>query len=298
VELEPGDRRRREPAGGRYRHHEAQRLPEWIALEHAHESRNQNEDRDDGGERKLEAGIEQRVRIPAEQNDRADEQEVPTVCGAGREPGQRAERTGHAGADDRGLSADREHVGADRSKRGELTHEPRYAQKPGENQRPARDVRNVLSGDGKQVVKARRPESLPEPVRQAGVLAEEHAFEHGCTLTVQSARDGTLEVLSQRVRDATESATVSDDAERMSAQHDMDAMATQPAALVEPVLRPTGLAQLSDRVDDGALWRRPPTRELEQHGLTDADLAEPKNQPGSTDVIAALLSRACDDETR
>jgi hypothetical protein len=76
----------------------------------------------------------------------------------------------------------------------------------------------------------------------------------------------------------------------------MDAMATQPASLVEPVLGPTRLGQLSGRFDDGALWGRTPTRQPEQNGLPEAGLAEPKDERGSADVIAALLSRAGDDE--
>ena len=79
MELQPGDRRGGQAARGRDGDHQTQRLPERIALKRAVEARDEEEDRAHGGERELKAGIEQRVRIPRQQDDGADHKEMPTI---------------------------------------------------------------------------------------------------------------------------------------------------------------------------------------------------------------------------
>ena len=61
-------------------------------------------------------GVEQVVRVPGEQDERAEQEEVPAVGRPRGEPRERDERAGDAGADDRRLRADGEHVRA-RSRR-------------------------------------------------------------------------------------------------------------------------------------------------------------------------------------
>ena len=59
-----------------------------------------DEDGRHGRERELETRLEQRIRIPGEQDGRADEEEVPTVLRPGREPCERGETSCHAGTHD------------------------------------------------------------------------------------------------------------------------------------------------------------------------------------------------------
>ncbi len=128
-------------------------------------ARDGDEDRGDRCERKLEAGVEQRVGVPREQDRRADEQEVPAVERPGREPRQRGERAGDSGPNDRRLPADRQDIPTDRSESANLSGKTRQADEPGQEQGAARDERDVLAGDGKQVIQARRTESPAQLVR-------------------------------------------------------------------------------------------------------------------------------------
>src|SRR5205085_11512893 len=94
-----------------------------VAVERGSDPRCEREDRDDRGKGELEARVEQRVRVPREQDDRAEEQEVPPVLLARRDPGERAERTRDRGPDDRRLRAYSEDVGTDRGECAELADE-------------------------------------------------------------------------------------------------------------------------------------------------------------------------------
>jgi hypothetical protein len=205
VELEPGDGRRSQPAGRRDRHDESQR-PEGVALEEALETRDEHEDREHCGERELEAGIEERVRIPREQNDRADEQEVPAVRHASRQPGEAAQSTSDARPDHGGLGADRQHVAADRGQRAQLTDKTRYAEQPHEQQGAAGDKCHVLSRDRQEVVEPGGTEATPQLVRQPTVLTQDDALHHGRVIPGQTSRDGNLQPPSQGVGDAADAA--------------------------------------------------------------------------------------------
>ena len=58
------------------------------------------------------------------------------------------------------------------------------------------------------------------------------------------------------------------------AQDDVDAVTAQPGALVEAVAWPAAAAAPSRRLEHGALRRRAPERQLEQHRLAKAEPAE------------------------
>jgi hypothetical protein len=120
VELKPEDRRGREPAGGGDCDHGAEAVAQRIALQHALETWDEDEDRDHRSERQLKAGVEQRVRVPSQEDDRSDEEEVPPVCDPRCEPRDDAERSRDAGPDDRRLRADRDDVDHDRREGAEL----------------------------------------------------------------------------------------------------------------------------------------------------------------------------------
>ena len=90
------------------------------AVELAPDARNGDEDRGDGGEGQLEAGLQERRRHPRHQHQRADREEVPTIARARGEPRQRSESSGDRGARHRRLPADGEHVGGNDTERCEL----------------------------------------------------------------------------------------------------------------------------------------------------------------------------------
>ena len=106
------------------------------------------EDRCHGRERELEARVEQDVRVPREQHERREEQEVPTVRGAGAEPGNRGEGACDPRADHRRLRAYGEDIPADRSECGQMADPARKADQPHERERARGDERHVLAGDG------------------------------------------------------------------------------------------------------------------------------------------------------
>ena len=88
MELEPRHRCSRQSAGRRDTDQLRELTGDGISLERLDDSGCDQEDRRDRGERELEAGIEEGVRIPTEQDSRADQQRLPAVPLASREPGE------------------------------------------------------------------------------------------------------------------------------------------------------------------------------------------------------------------
>src|SRR5207237_6405339 len=136
------------------------------------EPRREPEDGANGRERELEARVENGVRVRAEQDERAEQEKVPAVALAGREPGQRRERSGDSRPHDRRLRTHGEDVAADARQRAELAEPARNADEPREDQHAAADQGHVLTGHGKKVIETRGPELLAELVGQSLVLAE------------------------------------------------------------------------------------------------------------------------------
>ena len=133
------------PAGSRDGDDARRQLGERIALEHAPEARSEHEDRDNRGERQLEPGVEQRVRVPARgarslrasrnyQRSRSRAESQATSRGRPRCP--RARPT----------AAPRPRGRTRRSRRARRARasEPRDPDEPGDEQRAARDERDVL----------------------------------------------------------------------------------------------------------------------------------------------------------
>ena len=261
MEVEPRDRRGAEPARRREGDAVAHPTRKRIALERAPEARRQREDRDDGGEGELEAGVEDVPRVPGEQHDRADEERIPAVPLPAGQPGERAERGGDAGPDDRRLRPDREHVRDDRKEPGRLGSEPRDAEEQGKPDGPAADDDDVAAADREQVVEPGRPEALPEPVREPSVLAEHDACQDRAPFSREPGCRGAREPRVQAVGDA---AAEADDAPRGDAQHDVDAVAAEPGPLERG-----GRAHRDERAQLGSLRRRPRPGKLQEHGLVD-----------------------------
>ena len=89
AEVEPEHRRRDKAAADRDRKPLGDLRPQRIALEPTFDPWDDDEDRGDGDERKLEARLEERVRIDREKHRGADEQEVPAIRWTRREPRER-----------------------------------------------------------------------------------------------------------------------------------------------------------------------------------------------------------------
>jgi hypothetical protein len=148
-ELREQDRRRceatragdRDDLGERVRH----RVPRQGLLE----ARDDDEDRPDGPERELEAGVQERVGAPGQQEGRAEEQEVPAITRPRGKPRQRGESTRDSGPDDGRLPADCEHVPTDRRERRDLSDEARQSDQIDEQDRAAGDQGDVLTRNGK-----------------------------------------------------------------------------------------------------------------------------------------------------
>ncbi len=114
----------------------------------------------DRRERELEAGIEERVRAPGEQDGGRDEQDVPRVALARDEPGDRDGDAGDRGPDHGRLRADGEHVGDDRGDRRHVRPARAAArQATRAASTPDREQHDVLARDGEQVVEPGAPEA-------------------------------------------------------------------------------------------------------------------------------------------
>ena len=159
------DRRGTTPARERDRDHVGELLRHRVALEEAPDARDDEEDRRDRGERELEAGIEQGVRVPGEQDQRPDEQEVPAVALPRGEPRERAERARDPRPDHGRLRADGEHVRADPGERAELAEPARQAEHPREAEHAERDEHDVRAAHREQVVEPGGPEGSWRPAR-------------------------------------------------------------------------------------------------------------------------------------
>src|SRR5205809_671098 len=79
---------------------------------------------------KANASSEKRVRIPREQDERGEQEEVPAVALPCREPRERAERADDARAQHRRLRPDREDVRTDSRQRRELAEPTGDAERP------------------------------------------------------------------------------------------------------------------------------------------------------------------------
>ena len=77
----------------------------------------------------------------------------------------------------------------------------------------------------------------------------------------------------------------------IAAQHDVDAVPSQPRALVETVGRSAWKCELTEDLEPAAERRRPAERELEQSGLVRPQPAEAEDARRSADVEAAAPRR-------
>ncbi len=274
AELQPEDRRRRRAARGRDGEGVAQPVAERVALERTAQRRQQQEDRADGGERELKARLEQARGCPGQQHGRPERQEVPAVARPREQPGERGQAAGDAGANDRRLPADSQHVAGDRGDRRHLAERPWDPEQPRQPEHAEREEGDVLPGHGQQVVEPGRLEVGAKLVGETLVLAQHDPSQHRAPLPGQSGGDRLRDVQAKPVGDAGDAAAVSDDAPVAAAEDDVDAATGEPALLVEAVVRAARRSHGRSEREDGALRRRPAERELEQDAFTQPALAE------------------------
>ena len=294
-ELEPQDRRRRRGAGGRDGECIPQPLRQRVPLEGEAEARQQQEDRADGGEGELEAGLEQARGRPGEEYRRADRKEVPAIARAREQPGERGEPARDPGANDRGLPADREHIRRDRREREYLGREPGDPEQPRQPEHAEREIGDVLPRYGQEVVQAGRLEVGAKLFGQPLVLAEDDPRQDGAALPVEPRGDRPRHVRAEPVREASDPAAPADAAPVAAAENHVDAAPSQPAALVEAVLGSARRGHDGPEGQDGTLRGRAADGQLEQHALPQRALAEATHLGGSAQGEQRPSDRAGDD---
>src|SRR5579871_1297704 len=132
---------------------------------------------------------------------------------------------------------------------------------------PPVEIRSGLILGAQEVVEPRAPERPFEAVRQAGVVAEQHAFDDRATLPREAGRRGTAKPAPETVRDPSEPAAPPHELPFVDAQHDVNALTSEPGALVEAVLRTARRLYHGEDADACSLGRRAAKAQLELHAF-------------------------------
>ena len=199
---------------------------------------------------------------------------MPAVAWPREQPGERRQATGDAGADDRGLPPDREHVAGDRRERSHLGRQPWNPEQPRKAQHTESQEGDVLTRDCEQVIEPGVLEVVAELVREPLVLAEHDPGQHRTPLPFEPRGDRTRNMRAEAVREPADPTAAADDPPVAAAEDDVDAAACEPAALVEAVFRTARGGNRGPQSEDGALRRRASERKLEQDPLADRDCTE------------------------
>ena len=158
MELEPRHGCSRETA--RRGHADELREPvrHRVSLECPDDARRHDEDRGDGGKRELKAGVEERIRVPAQEDRRADEQCLPPVALAAGQPGKRSESRGECRSHHRRMEPDGKCVRRHRGQCSELGHVDPKTEEQDDGHGAAADSGDLQPIDGETVIEARGPE--------------------------------------------------------------------------------------------------------------------------------------------
>ncbi len=181
------------------------------AVELAPDARNGDEDRGDGGERQLEAGLEERRRHPRHQHERADARRSASGRAAERRA-RRAMRELRRLRRARPTAASRPQARRRRSRRasrapGALV-ESRKSQPSSVDARG--EERDVLPRDGEQVVEPGGAEVVLHVVRQPFVLAEHDAEDDAAADAGRASPDGALDPVAKAIPEAGNPAASAD----------------------------------------------------------------------------------------
>ena len=123
-------------------------------------------------------------------------------------------------------------------------------------------------------------EAVAELVGEPFVLAQHDPREQRPPLPVQPRGDRTRDVRAKSIGDAADASAPADDAPVAAVEHDVNATAGEPAALVEPVFGAARSVDLRPEGEDGALRRRAADGQLEQDALVERAAAEPAHLGG------------------
>jgi hypothetical protein len=130
------------------------------------------------------------------------------------------------------------------------------------------------------------------------LVAEDDAFDHAATFTVEPRSDGPGKPSSQSIGYAGEPAASSDEHPSVGTEDDVDPLVPEPRALVEAVLRWARQANRRDGFEQAALRRGAAERELEECGLPQSQTSEAAHLRRYTELKAARACRARDHEER
>ena len=117
------------------------------------------------------------------------------------------------------------------------------------------------------MVEAGRAEVVLHVLRQPFVLAEHDAQDDAPANAGRTSAHGKLDAVAKTIPEAGNAATSAGQPPARCLQNDMDALAREPAALVEPVLRATRLLDPHGRLQDCAPRRRASDWEDEEDAL-------------------------------
>ena len=140
-------------------------------------------------------------------------------------------------------------------------------EEPAEQEDARREERDVLPRDGEQVVETGGAEVVLHVVRQPLVLAEHDTENDAAADAGRASPDGALDPVAKAISEAGNPAASADLPPARCVQDDVDALAREPAALVEPVLRAARLLDPDGRLEDGAPRRRAADGKHEEHAL-------------------------------
>ena len=141
------------------------------------------------------------------------------------------------------------------------------------------------------MVEARGLEAVAELVREPLVLAEHDAHEHRAPFPFEPRGDRARDVRAKPIGDAADTAAPADDPPVAAVEHDVNAAARQPAALVEAVFGAARRVDPRTEGEDGALGRRAAHRQLEQDTLPERAVPEPAHLGGHAQRELCLSHR-------
>ena len=140
-----------------------------------------------------------------------------------------------------------------------------------------REQHDVLARDSQQVVEPRAPERLLHAVREPRRVAEQHALDERQPLTGETWSRRAPKPPAKPVRDAADPAAPADDPPAVDLQHHVHALATQPRAFVEAVVRPSRRRDDGQQRENSSLRRGATERKLELDALIEARAVEPRH---------------------
>jgi hypothetical protein len=284
VELEPGDGRGGETAGCRDADELRELAGHWVALQRSDDARRDDEDRCDCGERELEAGVEQRVRVPGEEDGRTDEQGLPAISLSRGQPGERPERGRERRAHDGRMEPHRECVRGDREQGCDLSEVAPEAGEKDDAGDPAANGSHLQPVHREAVVEAGGAEIAEQRLVEAGRAAEDDRLDHVAPLACQAGGAVAGQPAPDAVADSRDAAAPTRDTPVLRAQDCVDALPAQPFRLVEAVRRPGRSSQLADEPQARPLLWCPAERKLEQDRLV-----RPQSPPAEHECAHPLV---------